>query len=578
MTGPQRRVPCIVVAAGPDAGQRLVLSGHAPLLIGRGRHVDLVLSDPGVSREHIEVRATPSGAHVRACDGARAIVVGDRELREADICTGDRIIVGNSILVLAETVVDSPPMQTGVTTTSVNDLLSGLSGELLGISAIYELNEALARAHDNAAIHAVMTAWALTHARCESVTIEGGSDLTNAAAELIERSAPTGTMLEVPEHAGVPARIIFHSREPPDRLSDSLRRLLVLAAALCGASLARVRERESIESDRESLRQLAIGSARGFLGTSPAAEQVARLIRKLAASDVAVLLTGETGTGKSFVARLLHESGRRASEPFRVLNCASIPENLVESELFGHERGAFTGAVASRAGALEAAGVGTLFLDEIGELPLTSQAKLLRVLEDKRFERLGSNRSIEMKARVLTATNRDLQQMVDAGTFRRDLFFRISVVNVPVASLRERAADIPMLARHVVADFRQSTGRRIKGIAPDAIALMQRYSWPGNVRELRNAIEHAIALGEGSVIEVADLPPAIGGYAAPLPSDDTNPLILKLPATLDVLEQRAIQAALIVCGGNRTRAAAILGVTRSTLYNRLAAIERRSPV
>jgi two-component system response regulator HydG len=326
----------------------------------------------------------------------------------------------------------------------------------------------------------------------------------------------------------------------------------------------------------ESLRTLAIGSARGFLGSSAAAEQIARIIPRLAASDVVVLLTGETGTGKSFVARLLHESGPHASEPFRALNCAAIPESLIESELFGHERGAFTGAVASRPGALESAGAGTLFLDELGELPLTSQAKLLRVLEERRFERVGSNRSIPLRARVIVATNRDLQKMVDEGTFRSDLFFRVSVVNVRVPSLRDRADDIPMLAERILADFRESTPRRIKGIAPPALELLRRYPWPGNVRELRNAIEHAVALGDEEMIAVADLPPPIVEFARGGQPPSTDPFTLKLPASLAAIERRAIEAALLTCGGNRTRAAALLGITRMTLYNKLAEVERES--
>jgi DNA-binding NtrC family response regulator len=251
-----------------------------------------------------------------------------------------------------------------------------------------------------------------------------------------------------------------------------------------------------------------------------------------------------------------------------VLNCAAIPESLLEAELFGHERGAFTGAVSARVGAFEAAAGGTLLLDEIGELGLTSQAKLLRVIEERRFERIGSNRSIALTARILAATNRDLQAMVAAGTFRGDLFFRISVVNLRVPSLRERGDDVVLLANRLLTDLAASAGRRVRAFSPRALDAIRAYPWPGNVRELRNAIEHALVLGEGDVIEPSDLPGAIVGAALAheQPADADT---VKLPATLALLEERAIAAALRATGGNRTRAAALLGINRVTLYKKL---------
>jgi transcriptional regulator with PAS, ATPase and Fis domain len=301
------------------------------------------------------------------------------------------------------------------------------------------------------------------------------------------------------------------------------------------------------------------------------------MIPRLAKSDVVVLLSGETGTGKSFVARLIHESGPRATEPFRALNCAAIPDSLIESELFGHERGAFTGAVSARAGALESAGGGTIFLDELGELPLTSQAKLLRVLEERRFERLGSNRTIPLKARVIAASNRDLKAMVAEGTFRSDLFFRIHVVNVTVPPLRERAADIPVLAAQILNDFRESTPRRITRISSAALERMQQHLWPGNVRELRNAIEHAIALGETDEILLADLPEGLRSSAARASACPDDPYVIRLPAALSAVEAKAIHAALLAAGDNRKRAAVLLGIPRSTLYLKLAAITAATP-
>ncbi|MCU0683887.1 MAG: sigma 54-interacting transcriptional regulator [Polyangiaceae bacterium] len=282
-----------------------------------------------------------------------------------------------------------------------------------------------------------------------------------------------------------------------------------------------------------------------------------------------MLIEGETGTGKSFVARLIHEASARSGEPFRALNCAAIPESLLEAELFGHEKGAFTGAVGARAGAFEAAGKGTLFLDEIGELPLGSQAKLLRALEDRRFERLGSNRALTLHARVLAATNRNLADMVRAGRFRGDLLYRLSVVKVTVPPLRERGNDLMLLAEHILTDLSAQAGRRVSGFSTDAERAICGYEWPGNVRELRNAIEHALVLGDTPVIGPADLPDLVRGAGAIGPPQGDDPMVVRLPANLAWLEARAIEAAMRSAGGNVTRAAALLGIARTTLYRKL---------
>ena len=248
------------------------------------------------------------------------------------------------------------------------------------------------------------------------------------------------TVLSVPTMSESAARLAFALA--PSAVTDSHRCLLVVAARVFGSASERVRRIEASAKEREALRELRFGTARAFLGTSVAAQHLSTLVPRLAASDVNVLVEGETGVGKTFFARLIHEKGPRHAAPLRVINCASIPESLLESELFGHERGAFTGATSARAGALESAGEGTLFLDEIGELSLASQAKLLRALEEKKFERLGSNRTLDLRARLLFATNRDLTVMSKEGRFRSDLLFRISVVKLAIPPLRERGEDL----------------------------------------------------------------------------------------------------------------------------------------
>ena len=228
-----------------------------------------------------------------------------------------------------------------------------------------------------------------------------------------------------------------------------------------------------------------------------------------------MLLGGESGSGKEMVARAIHRASRRAKGPCVAVNCAALTESLIESELFGHEKGAFTGATEKKAGRFEMADKGTLFLDEVGELPLGLQTKFLRVLEERRFERVGGQKAIEVDVRVVAATNRDLAEMVKRGTFREDLFYRLSVITIEVPPLRERLDDVPLLAEHFLARFRQQAARRISGFAPEALAAMTRYAWPGNVRELRNAVERAIVLGDREQIVAQDLPPQVLAQAAP---------------------------------------------------------------
>ncbi|MGH9405948.1 MAG: sigma 54-interacting transcriptional regulator [Terriglobia bacterium] len=246
-----------------------------------------------------------------------------------------------------------------------------------------------------------------------------------------------------------------------------------------------------------------------LVGESERIRQAQRFIAKVAPSDSTVLIKGESGTGKELVARAIHYLSRRASKSFAALNCAAIPENLLEAELFGHERGAFTGAAGLRRGKLEMASGGTFFLDEIGELALPLQAKLLRVLQEREFERVGGTQPVKVDLRIIAATNRDLEESIRAGAFRRDLYFRLNVVAFTLPTLRERREDIPLLATYFIAKLSGHSGRRVRGISNQAKACLMRYDWPGNVRELENAIERAIVLGSGEVIEIEDLPESL---------------------------------------------------------------------
>ncbi len=299
-----------------------------------------------------------------------------------------------------------------------------------------------------------------------------------------------------------------------------------------------------------------------IIGKSPAMRRIFDLLPLVAPSDSTVLVTGPSGTGKELIARTIHALGPRRKGPFVALNCAAIPETLLESELFGYKRGAFTDARRDKPGRIAAADGGTLFLDEIGDLPRLTQVKTLRFLQDRVYEPLGSNTSVRANVRVIAATNRNLLAQVHDGAFREDLYFRLNVVQIDIPPLRERIEDIPLLVNHYVRRFRDSTGKHIDGLADDAMALLMTYPFPGNVRELENAIERAFILCQGERIGVEHLPPAIGETAR-------RPSPAVAPASMSAVERDAIRAALERHGGNRSRAAAELGIHRTTLLRKL---------
>jgi DNA-binding NtrC family response regulator len=295
-------------------------------------------------------------------------------------------------------------------------------------------------------------------------------------------------------------------------------------------------------------------------------QELFRTIRRVATSRATVLIRGESGTGKELVARAIHDLSERSEQPYVAVNCAAIPDGLIESELFGHERGAFTDARDRRIGRFEAASGGTLFLDEIGELAVAVQAKLLRALQEKQIERLGGAEVIAVDVRVIAATNRNLEDDVSQGRFRSDLFYRINVVPIELPALVERREDIRRLAGHFLEQARSETGRGPKSVSLDAIAALERYAWPGNVRELENAIERAVALTEGDVLEVDDLPPAIvraSGAATLHESVRTGKLAFE--EAVGDFERSLILESLERTDWNQTRAAEQLRITRRAL-------------
>jgi two-component system response regulator AtoC len=315
-----------------------------------------------------------------------------------------------------------------------------------------------------------------------------------------------------------------------------------------------------------------------IVGQTPSMQGIYALIDKVAGSPSTVLIQGESGTGKELVARALHDQSPRCSKPFIQVNCGAIPANLFESELFGHERGAFTGAVSSKPGRFELADGGTLFLDEISELPREMQVKLLRALQERRFERVGGLRTIEVDVRVVAATNVELQAEVAAGRFREDLYYRLVVVPITLPPLRERLADIPLLVQHFLAKYNQRLGRRIEGVGPAALEQLASWHWPGNVRELENVLERAVLLAEGETLEPRDLH-GVGASAPVGTPEEPDGLDLKEYVKLHAarLERARIQRVLEREDGNVTKAARGLGISRKSLQTKMKAYGLRDP-
>ncbi|MBN9288761.1 MAG: PEP-CTERM-box response regulator transcription factor [Gammaproteobacteria bacterium] len=315
----------------------------------------------------------------------------------------------------------------------------------------------------------------------------------------------------------------------------------------------------NLEKEHKQLTALsAAQSINGVITGSPLMQKVCRTIQKVAPNNITILLNGESGTGKEVLARALHEQSDRKAGPFIAINCAAIPENLLESELFGYEKGAFTGAVKQTLGKIELAHKGTLFLDEIGDLPLSLQPKLLRFLQERIIERLGGRSPIPVDVRVVCATHHQLEELIQAHTFREDLYYRLSEVTISIPPLRERVGDAAIMARVLLAKFSLEYKRPVKRISQEALDAIHRYSWPGNVRELENRMKRAVIMAESPQITLADLD---------LPLHDLKAFPFNLKKVRDDAEREAIQRALNYCNGNVSKAAELLGITRPTLYN-----------
>jgi len=306
-----------------------------------------------------------------------------------------------------------------------------------------------------------------------------------------------------------------------------------------------------------------------IVGKSQPMKDLNEMVAMVAPSEATALITGESGTGKELIARSIHYNSGRKEGPLVTVNCAALTETLLESELFGHEKGAFTGADRRREGRFMQANKGTIFLDEIGEMSSVMQAKLLRVIQDREIQRVGSDFTLKVDVRILAATNRDLQEDVSVGKFREDLYYRLNVVTLRVPPLKERVEDIPLLAQHFLERYARKNKKRIKGFTPLAMDMFLKYDWPGNVRELENAVERAVILGPGDYITEKELPLSITKAYPHAEEIDRPPTVSKEPQSLEEAEKDAVLAALEASGGNKSETARVLGITRKTLHKKL---------
>jgi two-component system response regulator HydG len=382
---------------------------------------------------------------------------------------------------------------------------------------------------------------------------------------------PEATVLVVSAHGTIAAAVeamragaidFIEKPFPPELLRARVEKAIEIARERRGARADRARA-EALDADR-----VREHDPHGLVGRSEPIRRVLDQVRKVAPTDATAMVLGESGTGKELVARALHDGSLRRERPFVSVSCAAIPEGLLESELFGHERGAFTGAVRRKLGRFELAHEGTLFLDEVGEIPLPIQVKLLRVLQERRFERVGGEESIEVDVRLVSATNRDLARMVAEGRFREDLYYRLNVVPIVLPPLRDRPGDVEELARFFLGRSAPRLGRQVTGFSPEALELLRRHAWPGNVRELENVVEQALVFVEGSLVRPEDLPDGLrrapAPAALPAPTGDRS-----LTEVLEDLERQLILAAYEKAKGVKAETARLLGIKPSALYYKL---------
>jgi Nif-specific regulatory protein len=621
--------PRLVLLSGPLSGQIFPV-GPEGLSIGRHPDNRLLVTDRAASRFHCVVEPAEGRFRVRDLESRQGTFVNGRPVREHLLDEGDLVTVADLLLLFqtqeAEPVRGEPavrdsegftarttsrlPTQEALRTRPDFQTLLRIAGILQAARSTAELSRGLldqvlealpgdraallladrgsAGSDDIAATFTVdrrrdagdpfpVSRTVIQAVLGEGVTLKAEDVLLAerlAGAESL-RADRIKSLLAVPlVHLGRTLGLLYvdilETRERTRPFDDGHLQILTALGGIAAGVLSSVRQMEWLEEEN---RRLAGSLVSDLVGESPRMREVYRLIARAAASDSTVLLRGESGTGKEVAARALHQASPRAGKPFVAVNCATLSETLLESELFGHERGAFTGAVARKIGKAEAADGGTLFLDELGEIPLPLQSKLLRFLQERELDRVGGTQPIRVDVRVVAATNRDLEKAIRDGAFREDLYYRLNVIPVRLPPLRERREDISLLASHFAARIGQRLGRPTAGFTPEARACLQRYDWPGNVRELANAVERALVLGEGDLIRPEDLPETV------LESGGAPEATLgQYHETIQETKKRLIRGAVADSGGNITRAAARLGLQPTYLHRLIRNLDLRGEI
>ena len=550
--------PRIIVVSGSSKGLVIPI-GDGQISIGRDSSNTLHLAGPTVSRKHCCIDRTEGAYELIDLDSQNGTFVNGIPVGHKRLSHGDTIRIGDSELLFADHdggfagtydfALSNEPSASDLRTIHLNDSITDPKfGNAVGrmardLAALLRISDVINSIRD------------LGHLQCEILRLvlevipaeEAAVVLLNSAdeqpASVCSWNRKTGEKSSIKVQADIVRKafwersavvtdinhasegiqnvlcfplvavqrtlgtIYLTSSHPVSPFLEDHVEFLAHASRIAAVALENILALDQLSSENRQLKEQIFSSA--LVGESRQIRKVETFISRVASEDVTVLIRGESGTGKEVVARSIHHNSPRSERPFIAINCAAIPEALLESELFGHEKGAFTGAVAVKRGKLEAAEDGTLFLDEIGELAPLLQAKLLRVLQQREFERLGSNRCLKFSARVLAASNKDLEQAIKAGEFRQDLYYRLNVVSIVIPPLRERRDDIPLLALYFSSKYASKRKRPFKGISGEARSILMNYSWPGNVRELENAIEHAIVLGVSDEILPDDLPTAL---------------------------------------------------------------------
>jgi Nif-specific regulatory protein len=541
--------PELIAIAGSLVGERFAL-GPGELRIGRSPEADIQLTESGAAWDHCTVRSQDGGFLLLDRHTGAGTYLNGMRIREQLLEHGDQIAIGGTVLVYQ----DREPEPAGE---SAQNVLLRACSLLFLFRALATTRSEPQRATLEAQIIRLIG---------DLVPSTGGSVALGAAPS---DAAPGAVCLPLYVRGEIGGSLAVDF--PPAEAANlhEHRDTLSAVATLAAAALENVLDLERLRTENELLRERLDASETGIVGESAAVQKLVYMIARLAPQDTSVLVLGESGTGKELVARALHRLSARSPRPFVAINCAALTETLLESELFGHEKGAFTGAAAQKKGKLEAAEGGTVFLDEVGELAPQLQAKLLRVLQQREFERVGGTRTLKLDIRLIAATNRDLAAEVRGGKFREDLYHRLNVVALRVPPLRERGGDILVLARYFLDRAAARCRRRVTAFAPETERWLLAYGWPGNVRELENAIERAVVLGQSEAVLPEDLPETILDSAAVTDTPGA------LQSSVTQTKRDLILTAWREAGGDHNQAAVKLGIHPNSLRRLIRTLNLR---